>query len=56
MCSCPVFWGDVFTPRKMNVEPENTGPLEKEKSSSKASYSGSMLIFGGVNVKTLKGC
>ena len=36
-----------ITPRKINMEPENI-PLEKEKSSSKPSFSGSMLIFGGV--------
>ena len=33
--------------RKINMEPENT-PLEKAKSSSKPSFSGSMLIFRGV--------
>ena len=34
------------TPRKINMEPENT-PLEKEK--HLPSFSGSMLIFGGLN-------
>ena len=38
------------TPRKINMEPENT-PLEKDgkgTSSSKPSFSGTMLIFRGV--------
>jgi len=32
----------------MNIEPENT-PLEKENNLFKPSFSGSMLIFGGVS-------
>ena len=36
-----------YTPPKFNMEPENH-PLEKEKTSSKSSLLGSMLIFGGV--------
>ena len=35
------------TPRKINMEPKNT-PLEKEKTASKPSFSGSLLIFRGV--------
>ena len=37
-----------YTPGKINMEPENI-PLEKGKSSSKPSFSGSILIFGGVH-------
>ena len=38
----------VGTPPKINMEPENTPlPLEKEKQSSKASFSGSMFFFPG---------
>ena len=40
------WWGP--TPRKINMEHENT-PLDKGKSSSKPSFSGSMLIFQGVS-------
>ena len=36
----------MLTPWKINMDPENT-PLEKEKTSSKPSFSGSMLILGG---------
>ena len=32
------------------LEPENTGPLEKETRLPKPSCSGSMLIFGGVTI------
>ena len=35
------------TPRKINMEPDNT-PLENGKLSSKPLFSGSMLILGGV--------
>ena len=39
----------IYTPWKINMEPENTGPLEKGKIiDSKPSFSGSMLIFGDV--------
>ena len=37
----------IFTPRKINIEPENT-PLEKENHLPNHHYFGSMLIFGGV--------
>ena len=37
------------TPRKTNMEPENGGPLEEEILYLKPSFSGSMLVFGGVN-------
>ena len=36
----------TYTPRKINMEPENTS-LEKEQLSSKPSFSGSMIIFAG---------
>ena len=42
-----------FTPRKINMEPWEYGPPGRGKSSSKASFSGSMLIFGGVHVDIL---
>ena len=38
-----------FTPPKFNMEPENH-PLEKENTSSKSSFLGSMLVFGGVHI------
>ena len=38
------------TPLKFNMEPENH-PLEKENTSSKSSFLGSMLVFGGVFLK-----
>ena len=40
-------WLNISTPRKIDMEPKNH-PIEKEKSSSKPSFSGSMLIFLGV--------
>ena len=39
-----------YTPPKFNMEPENH-PLEKEKTSSKSSFLGSMLVFRGIVVK-----
>ena len=44
-------WSEMGTPRKINMEPENIW-LEKENHLSKPSFSGSMLIFGGVAPKT----
>ena len=43
------------TPRKINMEPDNT-PLEKEKLSSKPFFSGSMLILGGVMMHMFPWC
>ena len=40
------FSGFEPTPRKINMEPENT-PLEEENDLPKPSFSGSMLILGG---------
>ena len=37
----------AYTPPKFNMEPENH-PMEKENTSSKSSFLGSMLVFGGV--------
>ena len=37
-----------FTPPKFNMEPENHPLVEKENTSSKSSFLGSMLVFGGV--------
>ena len=42
----------MFTPRKINIEPDKT-PLEDEKSSSQPSFSASMLIFGGVDMSVV---
>ena len=48
------FWGEEAkgwcTPPKFNMEPENH-PLEKENTSSKSSFLGSMLVFRVVSLK-----
>ena len=41
-----------ITPRKINIEPENT-PLEEENHLPNLHFPGSMLIFGGVHAETL---
>ena len=51
---CDLF--GMVTPRKFNMEPENH-QLEKENTSSKSSFLGSMLVFEGVSdpFKGIKG-